>query len=162
MTGINDILETLSFREEEAKTYLTLLDMGASSGGDLAKKMGIPRPSVYGYLEKLVMGGLVTQSLRRGVKIFVPEPGEKIRALYKRKIDDLRQKEKALDTLLPQLEKRSGLSLMRPRMQFFEGRDGLEAALQDQLMHKDIDMLAFWSIKAAIEATSEDFFLVPQ
>ena len=155
---ISDILETLGFKEEEVKTYLSLMDAGPSTGGDLAKAMGMPRPTIYGYLERLIAGGLVTQSLRRGVKIFIPEPGERIRQLYKRKIEDLRSKEKALDSVIPELEKRAGMSFMRPRIQFFEGREGMETALQDFLLHKDIFIHSFWSIKAAIEATSEDFF----
>lgn len=155
---IQEIFETLGFKEEEVKTYLSLLDAGPSSGGDLAKKVGMARPTVYGYLDRLVKGGLVTQSQRRGVKIFVPEPSERIRTLYKRKIDDLRQKEKALDSVLPELEKRTGLNLMRPRTHFYEGRDGMETAILDHLSYNDMEMLAFWSIRSAIEATSEEFF----
>ena len=69
---IQDIFDTLGFKEEEVKTYLALLDSGARTAGDLSKVMGAPRPTVYGYLEKLLAAGLVTQSMRRGVKIFVP------------------------------------------------------------------------------------------
>ncbi len=155
---IHDIFETLGFKEEEVRTYLSLLDVGSSSGGDLAKKIGMPRPTVYGYLESLVRGGLATQSVRRGVKVFTAESGDRIRILYKRKIEDLRSKEKALDTIIPELEKRAGMSFMRPRIQIFEGRDGIETALQDHLSYTKIMMLAFWSIRSAIEATSDDFF----
>ncbi len=155
---LQEIFETLGFKEEEIKTYLSLLDAGPSSGGDLAKKMGMPRPTIYGYLDKLVAGGLVVQALRKSVKIYAAEPGEQLRKLYRRKIDDLRSKEKALDNIIPDLEKRAGLSFMRPRFQIFEGRDGMETALQDHLSYENMEMLAFWSIKAAIEATSEEFF----
>lgn len=158
MALIEETLGTLGFKEEEVRTYLSLLDAGAVSGGDLAKKIGMPRPTVYGYLDKLVAGGLAVQSIRRGVKVFAAEPGDKIRQLYRRKIEDLRTKEKSLDELIPELEKRTGMSLMRPKMQFFEGRAGMETALQDNLSYSDLEMLAFWSIKAAIDATSEDFF----
>lgn len=155
---IQEIFETLGFKEEEVKTYLSLLDHGPSSGGDLAKKIGLKRATAYGYLDRLVAGGLVTQSMRRGVKIYVPEPGERIRTLYRRKIEDLKSKERTLDTVIPELEKRTGMNLMRPRIHLYEGRDGMETALQDHLAYKDMKMLAFWSIKAAIEATSEDFW----
>ena len=158
MTSIQDIFETLNFRDEEVKTYLSLLEVGSCSGGDLAKKIGMPRPTVYGYLERLIEGGLASQSVRRGIKIFTAEPADKLRLLYKRKIEDLRNREKALDDLIPALERKSGMHLMRPRVQFFEGRSGMETALQDNLSYKDLEMLAFWSIRAAIEATSEDFF----
>lgn len=155
---IQDMFETLGIKEEESKTYMSLLEKGACTAGELSKFMGSPRPSVYGYLERLCNIGLVTQSMRRGVKMFVPEPADKIRVLYKRKIEDLKAREKTLDTIIPTLEKKAGLSLMRPRMQFFEGRDGMETALQDHLSHTGLEMLAFWSIRAAIEATSEDFW----
>lgn len=155
---ILNILETLGFKEEEVNTYLSLLDAGAVSGGELAKKMGVPRPTVYGYLDKLVIGGLVTQSLKRGVRIYVPEPADKIRQLYNRKISDLKAKEKVLDNLIPELEKRSGSSFMRPRIQIFEGRHGLEEALHDPMRYQNIKVRSFWSIKSAIEATSKDFF----
>lgn len=155
---LQEIFETLDVKEEESKTYISLLEKGPSGAGELARSMGLPRPTVYGYLEKLVQVGLVTQSMRRGVKIFVPEPGDKIRVIYKRKIEDLKTKEKTLDQIIPELEKHAGLNLMRPRMQFFEGRDGIETALQDNLSYSNLTMRAFWSIKAAIEATSEDFF----
>ncbi|MEM7651009.1 MAG: hypothetical protein AAF204_02860, partial [Pseudomonadota bacterium] len=72
--------------------------------------------------------------------------------------EDLRQKEKALDVVIPELEKRAGMNFMRPRIQFFDGRDGMETALQDFLLHENVHIYSFWSIKAAIEATSEDFF----
>ena len=155
---IEDVLKTLDFKEEEARVYLALLDTGSSSAGDLAKTIGLARPTLYGYLDRLVKGGLVTQSLRHNVKIFTPEPGDKIRGLYKRKIDALKKQEQSLDDLIPQLEKRSGLSLARPRIQFFEGRAGLETAFQDPMKHPGALIKSFWSIKAAIEATSEDFF----
>ncbi len=155
---IEEIIETLGFKEEEAKAYLSLLELGSCPASELAKAMSTPRPTVYGYLDRLVAGGLVNKSLRHGVKMFVPEPGEKIRFLYKRKIDDLRTKEKALDKIVPELSKLAGSSNVRPRIQFFEGRDGFESALQDFLNYPGTTMRAFWSFTALMDATSEDFF----
>ncbi len=156
---IDDIFETLGFKSEETKTYLSLLDSGPSSAGDLAKIMGVARPTIYGYLERLMAGGLASQSQRRGIKIFIAEPGEKIKLLYKRKIEELRMKERSLDSVLPELEKRSGMNLMRPRMQFFEGREGVESMMEDHLTAPPGTMtLAFWPIKAAMGATSPDYF----
>lgn len=156
---LEQIFETLGFKEEELKTYLSLLDFGPKTAGDLAKIMNLPRPTVYGYLERLMGSGLVTQSTRRGIKIFTAEPGERIRILYRKKIMDLRRKEKSLDDILPELEARGSMKLMRPRMQFFEGREGIEAALEDMLKSPPGTMTyAFWAIKAAMAVTSPDFF----
>ena len=154
---IQEIFETLGFKEEETKTYLTLLDIGASSGGDLAKRTGMPRPTVYGYLDRLVVAGLVNQSMMRGIKIFTAESGEKIRLLYKRKIDDLRSKEKALDHIIPELEERAGMSLFRPKMQIFEGQSGIQNLMEDIFNYSDIETYVFWPIEFMLDIITPDF-----
>ncbi|MGQ0527984.1 MAG: TrmB family transcriptional regulator [Alphaproteobacteria bacterium] len=156
---LQEVFATLGFRDEEVKAYLLLLDHGACPAGDLARLMGAPRPSVYGYLERLMEGGLVSQSMNRGVKVFVPEPGDKIRALYKRKIEELQAKERSLDVILPALQRHAGLTYMRPQMRFFEGRQGIESALEDILTAPAGTMTcSFWPIAAAISVTSSEFF----
>ncbi len=155
---INDVFKTLGLREEETKVYLLLLEYGPKTVGTLAKTTGVKRPTLYVYLERLVTNGLVSQSLQRGVKIFTPEPAKKIYQLYERKISDLKKQQKSLDNIIPELEKLSGMSLLRPKMHFFEGQDGMELALQDHLSYPGFKISAFWSIKAALELTSPDFF----
>lgn len=155
---IEDLMQVLSLKEEDVRTYLALLDSGAASASDLAKYMGSPRPSVYGYLERLTAAGLVYQSQKQGIKLFVPESPDRLSLLFQRRIQEMQSQQKKLDDLMPELERRAGLNLLRPRMQFFEGRSGLEAALEDLLAYPDITTMAFWPIKAAIDATSSDFF----
>ena len=154
---INEIFETLGFKEEETRTYLSLLDTGPSSAGDLSKKMGIARPTVYGYLEKLISGGLVKQSMERNVKIFIPEPSERLRALYKRKIEQYQSNEKALELLIPELEHKTGMSLFRPRIQFFEGQNGIQNLMQDAWNYKDIQTYTLWPIKAMRDIVTPEF-----
>ncbi len=156
---LQEIFETLGFKEEEVRTYLLMLERGASTAGDLAKGLGQPRPTVYGYLERLTAGGLVSRSQVRGVNVYVPEPGDKLRLLYRRKIAEITAREKMLDLAIPELERHAGVNLLRPRMQFFEGRSGMEAALEDILTAPAGTLtLSFWPINAAMSATSEDFF----
>ena len=50
---LDNIFQKLDLEESEIKTYLNLLEGGISSAGKLAKKIGIPRSSLYGYLSKL-------------------------------------------------------------------------------------------------------------
>ncbi len=154
---IQDILGTLGFKEEEVKTYLSLLDAGPRTGGDLAKIMGSPRPTVYGYLESLSLAGLASQSMRRGVKIFAAEPGEKVRLLYRRKIEELKSKEKALDLIIPELEKRAGLSLFRPRMQFYEGQEGIQTLVQETWSYEGIETYTMWPIKSMRDIITPEF-----
>lgn len=156
---LQDIFDTLGFKEEEAKTYLSLLDSGSQTVGDLAKITGQARPTLYGYLERLIVAGLVTQTLKGGVKVFSPEPPAKIRSLYRRRIMDMRKKEQSLDQILPELEKRAGVNLMRPRLQFFEGKAGIESALEDILrIPEGSATLSLWPIRDTLEALGAEYF----
>ena len=155
---IQDIFQALNLKEEETKTYLTLLESGTSAAGELAKKMGIPRPTLYGYLEKLCEAGLAAHGMKRNVKMFVAEPPDKIKRLYSRKIDDLRKRERQLDELIPDLEKRYGMRMMRPKIQFYEGVDEIMTMLEDHLSFEGLTMYAFWAIRSVLETVGEDFF----
>lgn len=153
-----DIFETLGFKEEEAKTYLALLESGPKSVGDLAKITGQPRPTLYGHLEKLATSHLAAQSVQAGVKIFAAEPPSRIRALYRRKIMEMRTVEQSLDQILPELENMAGLNLLRPRLNFFEGQEALQAAMEDILrLPAGSKTYAFWPVQAALEAASPAF-----
>lgn len=156
---LSDIFDTLGFKEEEAKTYLSLLDSGPQTAGDLAKITGQARPTLYGYLERLMGAGLVTQSLKAGVKVFAPEPPAKIRLLYRRRIMEMRRTEQSLDQILPELEKRAGLNLMRPRLHFFEGAAGMQNALEDILRLPEGTMtFSLWPIHDTLDVIGKDAF----
>ncbi len=155
---IHQALKDIGFGTEEIATYLAMLDSGPATGAEIAKAMNLKRPTVYGYLDRLIDGGLASQSLRGGVKIFAPEAPDKIRALYRRRIESLRKNEKALEQIVPALNKRGGKARTRPCMQFFEGRAGIESALQDFLSYPGVTMRTFFPLKSIIDTTSEDFF----
>ena len=158
MTKIEDILASFGLKEDECRAYLMLLDMGGAAAGDLAKKMGIPRPTLYGYLDHLVSAGLATQGIRSGVKIYIPEPVQKLGFLFKKQIEDIKIRQKAFERILPEIEKKAGARWMRPRFQFYEGQDGLQSCMEDILKYPDSKSLTLWPIKSVIDATSEDFF----
>lgn len=152
-------MESLGFKTEEVEAYLALHDHGSCSAADLARRIDAKRPTAYVYLERLMDGGLVTQSQRHGIKLFTAEPAEKILVLYRRKIEFLQRKEANMTKILPEMKRREKTGGMRPRMQFFEGRYGMEDALENILTAPSGTLtLSFWPIQAAVGATSRDFF----
>ena len=154
---IEEIIGTLGFRDEEVRTYLSLMESGPTSASQIAKRAGFKRPATYVYLEALAKGGLVTQGTQNGVKVFIAEPGSKIKHLYARKIEALRKKEKALERILPQLAHSAGFGA-KPRLQIFEAQGGLETALDDILSYKNIDTLTLWPIVSTMQVVSPDYY----
>ncbi len=154
------IFQTLQVNQEEARVYLSLLKFGAKPAGALAKITNIKRPTLYVYLERLSRVGLVSQSLDAGVKIFIPQPSEKIRQIFNKKISDLEKQKNSVEEFIQKIEIEDNTGYLQPRMQFFEGKSGIEAALEDHLSYSNCKIRAFWSIKAALEVTSPDFSII--
>lgn len=123
---INKIISALGLNEDEIKTYLSVMEMGSTTAGGLAKKLGMPRPSVYGFLKRLQDKGMVTQSLKAGVKMFAAEPSEKINLLFQQKIADMQAKQRMYKSLLPELQKHHPAKFLNPKFQLFEGEEGVK------------------------------------
>lgn len=158
---LTDQLSSLGLTQEETKTYLALLELGPTKVSYLARKIGKPRPTLYGFLKKLHEKGLITQSLEYGdfgTKVFIAEPPHKISQLFRQKIENLENQQKLFKTILPELEKTSATKFLSPKFQLYEGIDGLRHVLKDMLLYSDIETTAFWPIKSMVETLSPEFF----
>ncbi|MDP7324472.1 MAG: helix-turn-helix domain-containing protein [Candidatus Woesearchaeota archaeon] len=78
-------LQELGLKENEAKIYLALLEIGASTTGPIIKKSGLYRVMVYDTLEKLMKLGLVNYSLSKNRKVFEAEQPQQVMELIKNK-----------------------------------------------------------------------------
>ncbi len=154
---INNILTTLKLTDEEIKTYWLLVETGESTAGNLAKKIGIPRPSLYGFLKRIQDKGMITQSMKCGVKTFIAEPPEKIGLLLQQQIEQLQNQQKLYQQLLPELKKHRPSKFLTPKFQLFEGVEGVQNALKDMLLYRDIETYALWPIKTMIDILTPDF-----
>lgn len=123
---IIDSLKEFGLNEKEAKIYLALLEMGESKAHQIAKKTQIIRPTVYDILEKLSRDGLVGSYEKRKIKHYVASDPEKI----KRK---LLEKQRAFDSLLPQLKSVYNTLKAKPKISFYEGVEGIKTVFEDTL-----------------------------
>ncbi len=127
--SIEDIvfgLLKLGFKENEAKTYLALLEGGMQNVASLAKRTGIPRPTVYHLLETLMKQSLVS-SVQKNDKFFFAEPPERIRTLLAFQMRELEEKRTLADQLLLRLQVFHNTSEQKPRIRYIESIDGLRA-----------------------------------
>lgn len=154
---IENILKQLSFDEEEVKCYLFLLEKGPLTAGALAKRLGVPRSSLYGFLKRLTNENLVVESQKGGIKIFNAEPPEKINLLFGQKIESLEKARSDYVKILPELKNKKGDKYQAPKMQIFEGKEELKNALKDMLMYRHMETLAFWPQKKMVEVLGGEF-----
>lgn len=155
---LDEIFNALGLSEEETQIYILLLESGPLTAGVIARKLGKPRASVYGFLKRLQEKEVVTASSYDEVSTFLAEPPEKINCLFQQKIEDLQNKQKRYKNLLPQLDKILPSKFLSPKFQLHDGAEGLEKLMRDTLLYKNISTVSFWPIKAMIDILGEDFF----
>ncbi len=153
---VEKTLEKFGLKEEEVKIFLFLLENGAQIVGNLAKKTGLSRPSVYGFLKKLQNSGLVIESQKNGVKTFQASSEEKVSTILDERIKDLEKGKSEIKKVFSEIQK--GTITISPKFQLFEGREGLRNILRDVLLYRDIETMSYWPIKSIIEILSEDYF----
>lgn len=153
---IEDILKKLDLRDEEITAFIFLLENGSQTAGNLAKKTGISRPSLYGFMHKMQKQGLVIESQKNKIKTFTASSREKVIALFDEKIKELEKSKVSVEKIYSQIL--STGATVNPKFQLFEGRDGMKQVLKDMLLYRDTDTKAYWPIKAMIDILSEDFF----
>lgn len=132
---LDEVFEGLGLKEEEVKIYLALLDLGPITVGQLAKEIGTPRPSLYGYLDRLTDMELVSEDDSGTVKLFYAENIDRLNILYMKKMSDLRSRQKLLQGILPELQDQSAKHYIKPRHEHFEGQDAFLAICDRMLNH---------------------------
>lgn len=155
---LNSVLKSLDLDDSEARTFIALLRYGPQGASSLAKRLGVVRSSLYGFLARLVERGLVTEVTREGLKIFQAESPEKIGLLLKQKKEALEKEEETFRRLLPELKAYKGRDVLGPRIQVFEGAEGLRSVLREMLLYSDIETYAFWPIKHMVDILTPAFF----
>ena len=154
---LNKELENIGLKNEEIKTFIFLLENPNQTVGAIAKKTGLTRPSVYGFLKNLQEKGLVRQSQKTGVKVFAPSPQERIAMVFDDRMKEIAQTKKAVQEAFAVIQKGNNPT-SAPRLQIFEGKKEMQHQTKDMLLHRDIEVQSYWPIKKMIEVLGEDFF----
>lgn len=156
---LKELFPQLGLTAIESETYLALLEHGPTNAGSLAKKNGLPRSSLYGFLAHLAEKGLVRQSQKYNVKLWEAVPPERISQLLADQITALKSAQTNFSHLLPTLKKQPAADLTLPRIHYFEGRDQVRQSYKEILLYRDITSESFWPIKDMIEVLGPKVFI---
>lgn len=159
MTGkLEESLISLGLTPEEVRIYFDLLESGATTAGELAKRIGMVRPTVYNCLQKMTEKGVITRTLRHGVRTFAAQPPRHVGSLFQRRIRDMEKQQSVFQSHLEELERKMATHFLSPRFQLYEGKDGLKHVIQEILLYRNIETLSFWPIKSMIDVLGPEFF----
>ena len=145
MEEIVNNLKKFGLSEKEAKVYLANLELGVSTASDISIKSNIPRTLVYDILERLISLGLASYSIKACKKIFLASPPKEL-------IRILSEKEKAVLSILPNLEElQKSEGTKRPKIEIYEGSEGMKAVMNNILNSNVNEFLAYGSSRSSYE-----------
>jgi HTH-type transcriptional regulator, sugar sensing transcriptional regulator len=117
---------------KEVEVYLAGLKAGLCTAATLSKIIGISRPSIYDIIESLNKKGLVSIIKKEKNYFKVIEPD-----LLLERLDERREK---LKKIIPELIDITDSLIETPKVEFFEGKQGIKNAVEDMLKYKKIIM----------------------
>jgi len=127
-------LKSAGLTVNESKIYLTLLDLGPSLAGQIARKSGMHRRSVYDTTEMLIAKGLIGYITKNNRRLFSATSPKRLLELIK-------EKENNLQAVVTDLEKKYEKTKEKDETLFFKGIDGLKSVFESQLEEKEILIL---------------------
>lgn len=146
---LENALKQFGLSEKQAKIYLATLELGSAPVNLIAKKSEIPRPTCYDLLESLCKQGIASNFIKKKTRYYSVDDPRQIVHLAQ-------QKAKILEETLPQLEAIYGLAKERPKVRFYQGKEGMKQILEEVLKDKQ-ECLCFSSADDLFETLGDDF-----
>ncbi len=117
-------LREFGLTDKEIKVYLALLPLGNANLQELAKRIDLPRTTIYNTLNYLYVKGLVSKIVKGHVTYFEAVNPEKL-------VDNINQKKEILLSVLPELESLKKEIKESSSVEIYEGFKGISTILAD-------------------------------
>tara|TARA_Y100000310_G_C20656854_1_gene802423 strand:- start:1129 stop:1824 length:696 start_codon:yes stop_codon:yes gene_type:complete len=127
-------LKEAGLTDNESKVYLALLDLGPSLAGQISRKTGLHRRTVYDVTEMLIKKGLIGYILKNNRRLFQASNPERI-------LEILEEKQNLLQPLVDSLSEKFTKTKTKEETNFYKGKEGLKNIFQDQLSYKEVLIL---------------------
>lgn len=115
----------------EEKVYLALIEIGPSLAGQISRKTGLHRRTVYDTTEMLIQKGLIGYILKNNRRLFQASEPSRILTI-------LQEKSSILSPFISELEKKYNKTKEKEETNFYKGKEGLKTVFEDQLNYKEI------------------------
>ena len=142
-------LEELGLSKEEAKVYLVVLELGGSYVSAIAKKAGVHRVSCYHTLDNLVEKGIISTFTQNNIKYFAVESPKII-------VNQIEERLHRAKKILPELLSITNALAYKPKIQYYEGLQGIKNIFEDTLIAKD-EMLGYTNLVELPQVVTEEY-----
>ncbi len=149
-------LQKFGLSDKEAKLYLALLNSGALAVRDIAKAAKLNRSTAYVLLESLTNRGLVSTIVENKIKKYSAAAPERLHTYVSEQAKESASLVGLANNIMPELKSLYTGVGPKPKIQFFEGVEGLKTAYEDTLTSSET-IRAYASIKDMHDALGDYF-----
>jgi sugar-specific transcriptional regulator TrmB len=146
MENKEKIIENLGLSEKEAKVYLAILKLGQAGLTDIASESGVKRTTIYNHLDELLKRGLIYKTAKKRRLVYGAENPKKILKIWE-------NKKNLIEKIIPDLENLYSVSFNKPRVSFYEGKEGLRN-IYNQLIDTSKTIYSYFSPKSVFSILS--------
>lgn len=133
-----DQLIKLGFSEGEAKIYTATLELGETSVAQISKKAKIERTTAYGFIESLKKRGYLTVSKDGKKTVYSANNPKRLKG-------ELEEKSRLVEAVLPELLSITNAIDTKPKVRFFDSREGIYDIYRETLDYPDQRMCMWMS-----------------
>jgi sugar-specific transcriptional regulator TrmB len=123
---IRETLKKIGLGHNESKIYLTLIKLGPSMAGKIAKEANIDRSASYDSLKALIKKGLVSYAIEANRKKFAASNPERLKSY-------LQEKEELVNSVLVGLKDMYKNTEEKSQVNMFKGLKGIKTVFEDIL-----------------------------
>ncbi len=131
---IETALEKIGLNRNETSVYINTLKLGTAKVSEIAQKSKVKREACYYILKLLMEKGFISEVIKSGVKYYsATEPGRIMQLIEEEK----KEKEEAIGPFIAELKLLQKTSLQKPKIEFYEGLEGLKTTASIMVMKKN-------------------------
>jgi len=152
-------LRHLGFSEKESRVYVASLQIGSAPMQKIAASAGVNRATTYVLVESLMHRGLMTSFTQGKKRLFTAEDPNKLLELVHREQFELQEREKAVQEILPDLQDIYQTTIeqgQKPRVKFYEGKEGLKAVRNEFLKVKSKEIMGIFNYDYVTQVFDEE------
>ena len=154
-TKLQNKLTEIGLSEKEAGVYISLLELGQGTVSQISRRANINRTTGYDILDSLSAKGLVSISGKEPKQEYVAESPDQIEKMLIERIESTKNAINEVKNIIPELKSIHNV-IDRPKVLFYEGKEGLQKVYEDTLSSSD-EILAYASVED-IQPTLPHYF----
>ena len=121
-----EILKQLGLTSNESFAYNALLELGPSLAGQISRKTGLHRRTVYDTTDMLIKKGLIGYIVKNNRRLFQASNPQRF-------LEMLKEKEEIINNELPEMLSYYNKTLEKEETNFYKGKAGLKNVFEDQI-----------------------------